>query len=483
MRTIAWLRSRRISAGFHLLSRAKSDPSPRVRAEALLGLAEIAPECAIDDFRLRTLPESERAQLIERAAGEGLMTPASLRTIARDGSASPRERTEALIALAAMGERVDPERWIPLLRAPSEDIRLIAALSVVSDTPATRSVALAQQFAMESLKLSVREASNGQIAEISRVLRMGRTAPSASYPDWCAALLSACRDRSPEHALIRREALGALLLAQPGRPGLERLMTSALAIASDPNADRRMLAYWALKSAHRYGAGDELKRLASTLARDARPHGFLACAAVTIREIAEEGHPQAATLGSLARSGGELGFQLAVDLAMELPVDDRADALRALLPEAAGQSREAMRHRCAQELVRLGGGEASLDEAIGAGRDFAEALVLAGAWSPACEADDRLVLLRSLREAEGRVEGSRTAERAALADRLVLILEDAGFDPTLRAEAAWLALVLRDQSSEALARLPRVPRNPAQESRPGGHEADSLGQWVQMPYP
>lgn len=197
---IAWLRERRTPAAFQVLYRAKSDPSPAVRAQSLLGLAEIASECSLDSFQMRHLEPDERADLITLGSESGLIDLHALRSIAMDSSAGNAERASALIELMKLGEQVDAESWLPLLGSDDESIQMLAALSVMTPAPKTRPVAVAQDHATSILRKGVRDASEGRIASVVQTLAIAREVPTVHLSHWAAALLKACNAKPHQNA-------------------------------------------------------------------------------------------------------------------------------------------------------------------------------------------------------------------------------------------------------------------------------------------
>lgn len=486
---IAWLRERRTPAAYQVLYRAKSDPSPAVRAQSLLGLAEIASESALDSFQMRHLEPDERADLITLASESGLIDSHALRSIAMDSSAGAPERASALIELMKLGEQVDAESWLPLLGADDESIQMLAALSVMTPAPKTRPVAVAQDHATGILRKGVRDASEGRIASVVHTLAIARRAPTVPLSHWAEALLKACSGKfSPECRLVSRESLRTLLAADPNRTGLQGWWTEAFEDARSEPSSLNSLAFWALEGASRPRAGRYPAWIVEDLALAGQEQGgFIAACADALKSLAEGAPCTPEQIAQLASTGGVPVKRLSLQLVDRLPHHERTRALALLVKCKASGSEPWFARHAARLLVEADpiGAQVALTETHASGElQIATALVLAGVWCDEVRSDPTLRLVRSLWLAEREIEGNRTEARAELADELMLIVDPArGFTAPIRAEAAWLALVLRDQTSEALAHLPRPRSVSPDESSPRPGDADSLEQWAQMQYP
>ena len=490
-RSIAWLRERAIPTSFRVLFRATNDPTHAVRSEAFLGLAEIAPEYQLDAFQMRNLEPNERAELIRLASSHGLIDGVSLRSIATDSSASASEKAQAMLELARQGLPVSAETWIPLLGAQDEKPKLLAALAVLAAKHRTRPIALAQAHATTQLRQSVGDASKGRIATVIGTLQLARQAPTPPLTDWANALINACHDhQSPEQRLVRREAIRTLLIAAPTHPGLEQHWRHTIDAARD-NPDKVLaLACWAFEAACL--RADQQVRTPGWLARSVREaetghntgHDTLLGLLADGLETMAAGQPcNPDLMVRIIASGGASTREQAFGMIADLPAAARVSALVTLLQSAQAIGLEPKLARAAaRDLSALDPLTAQI-QLIHAHhrRDAAAAvpLVLAGVWASDAAGDTELRLMRSLWLAECETEGARSHDRARLADELALVVNEAsGFDLPIRAEAAWLAAVLRDQTSEAMARLPRH-----QNSAPSGERADSLMQWAQTRYP
>lgn len=486
---IAWLRERRTPAAYQVLYRAKSDPSPAVRAQSLLGLAEIASECSLDSFQMRHLEPDERADLITLGSKAGLIDLHALRSIAMDSSAGNAERASALIELMKLGEQVDAESWLPLLGSDDESIQMLAALSVMTPAPKTRPVAVAQDHATSILRKGVRDASEGRIASVVQTLAIAREVPTVHLSHWAAALLKACNAKpSPECRLVSRESLRTLLAVDPNRAGLRVWWSDAFEDARSESSTLTPLAFWALEGASRQHVRGYPAWIVDDIERAGQTHGgFIAACADAIRSLAEESRCTPEQIARLASTGGDPVKRLSLQFVDRLPHHERIRALSMLIESEAAAGQPWFARHIARLLVEADpiGAQLVLTNAHAAGsRQIATALVLAGVWCDEVSSDATLELVHSLWLAEREVEGNRTEARAELADKLMMIVDPSrGFAAPIRSEAAWLALVLRDQTSEALAHLPR-PRNVSpDESSPRPGVADSLEQWAQMQYP
>ena len=490
--SISWLRERSTPAAFQILYRAKGDTTAVVRAEAMLGLSEIAPEYQLDAFQMRNLEPTERAALIRRAADEGLIDAVSLRSIATDSSASGIERAQAMQELARLEQSVDTEDWVPLLGVDDERTQLLSALAVVTDNPESRAVALAQDHAIGLLRKSVVDASKGRISLVVSTLREARRAPTEPLADWAQAIMKACYDdTSPEQQLAKREAIRTLLLVAPQTKGLRAQWLKLWNEAGNSSFDRATLAFWAFEAGC-LRHDETLKApawLAETVrASDTSGDAFLAATAEGLASLAAGQRCSDELLLSIIQTGGVRVRRHTLDLLIDRPGTSCAPTLVSLLTNAESDNLEPW-------LIRAAAGElAGRDPALAAEQllsahsrrdvNVAVALVLAGVWSSGLDDEPRLSLLRSLCDAERMVEGPRSEDRARLADELALIVDEAaGFALPIRAEAAWLAMVLRDQTSEAMAHLPRQPSSLPGDLSPKGEQADSLLQWAQMQYP
>lgn len=486
---IAWLRERRTPAAFQVLYRAKNDPSPDVRAQSLMGLAEIAPECALDAFQLRHLLADERAVLITLASEEGLIDTHTLRAMAIDSSADASVRASALLELMKLGQPVEAEAWLPLLGSGDDTAQMLAALSIVTESPRTRPVALAQDLAMGQLRRGVRDASEGKISCIVETLRAARSAPTTPLSDWSAALLKACADRdTPERRLVWREALRTLLVIDPSRPAMRSAWSLAFNETKSDPGELAPLAFWALTGACVEREEPFPTWIVEDLAQAGAEHeGFIAACAEAIVALSEGRACGPELLTRLASTGGDAVKRHGVTLVSRLPRHERSRALALLMQSRGAADEPWFARHIARELNELDPitAQVRLIEAHASGQhEIATALVLAGVWSDQLRTDSTLRLVRSLWLAEREIEGARSEARADLADELLLIVDETrGFSAPIRAEAAWLALVLRDQTSEALAHLPKTRDGSPDESSPRAAEADSLVQWAQMQYP
>ena len=185
-------------------------------------------------------------------------------------------------------------------------------------------------------------------------------------------------------------------------------------------------------------------------------------------------------------TGGPAARRLCTEAILGLNEHDRAPVIVSLIDRAGNATFES------EHVMALARDLAAIDPisaqvAIGRANPesvVARCLVLSGVWSPSCREGSSLGLLRSLWLAERETEGARSIERSALAERLELITDSPdAFSGAIRAEAAWLALVLRDQTSEAMAYLPVLSPVYDCDLSLELEQADSLMQWAQMPYP
>lgn len=486
--SVRWLRLRTTPAAFQVLRRATRDPVPAIAFEGLMGLAEIAPEYELDGYQMRHLDAQSRVRLIRVASGQGLMSLASLRAIALDSSAEASERGEALLAMRALGEEPRPSMWLAMLGARDERVRLLAAVSVITKEPRIRAVAVAQEHAMSIVRASVRDASSGRIESVVGVLGDLRLAPTEATGDWCLALLSACEDGStPERSLVAREAIRTLIVAQPTHPEARQRWLKLCAQAEPEEAP--ILASWALSAAATLdNRGANVPSWLATLPTNAAPGSAPFIASVSRAIEAWQGDPAAfgAALVGVVASGGPEGRAMGVRLVLGLPEQERGRAMVSILEQSDSIGLEAeWQLRLSRELASQDPiGAEKLLERSAPESVLAISLALEGVWTPSMPESSTLALARAVHHAEREIEGARTLDRSKLASQMELVIADTEvFHPALRGEAAWLALVLRDQSSEAMARLPLLsPVYDADLSLELEH-ADSLLQWAQMPYP
>jgi len=490
--SIRWLRERASPAAFGVLFRAKNDPSQAIRFEAMLGLSEIAPEYRLDAFQMRNLEPDERARLIRLASDQGQIDAVSLRSIAKDSSASGIERAQAMQELSRLGRPVSAESWVPLLGVEDAQTQLIAALAVVTDEPRSRAVALAQDHAIGVLRQSVVDASQGKISTVIAALREARRAPTKPLADWASALMKACKGRtSPEQKLVWREAIQTLLIVDPSKPGLERQWKRAWNAAKDNPGDSATLAFRAFEAGciRHDEAVQTPAWLAATISQtDAGDSVLIGSLADALDSMARNQAFDADVLVEIIESGGVRVREHTLTVLFSLPATTQVPALVSLLEHATKTGLEPwLVRQAAREFAALDPA-AAREQLIAAHERGDEAaaiaLVLAGAWPENANLSHRLQLMRSLWSAERMVEGARSEERASLADELALIVDEgSGFAMPIRAEAAWLAMVLRDQTSEAMAHLPRRQNSVPGDSSQGGEHADSPLQWAQMQYP
>lgn len=483
--SISWIRSRTTPAAFQVLRRASRDPVPAIAFEGLLGLAEIAPEYELDGYQMRHLPGQARAELVRRAAEQGLIGLPSLRAIAMDSSAEHAERTEALLAMQLLGEPPRPALWLPMLGSTDDRVRLLAALSIVTDSPRIRSVAIAQDHATSIVRQSVRDASSARISTVIRALADARRAPSPATADWCLALLGACSQESDEHRLVYEEALRTALTVSPQRV---RKHWEKWCQASTPD-DVTKLAGWALEVAVQRDARNASVPgwLADLPHRDATDASAFVRASGLAIEAMSEGRSPGSALVEILVTGGPTPRRLAAQAILDLPEHDRAEVITSFLERAQDATRIESSHimALARDLASIDpiSAQVALEQAE-PGSLVARCLVLSGVWSPTLREGSTLGLLRALWLAEREIEGARTEQRSSLAGRLELITNSPdAFSDEIRAEAAWLALVLRDQTSEAMANLPVLSPVYDDDLSLELEQADSLLQWAQMPYP
>ncbi|MCA9274222.1 MAG: hypothetical protein KDA31_14390 [Phycisphaerales bacterium] len=483
--SVSWIRSRTTPAAFQVLRRASRDPSPAIAFEGLMGLAEIAPEYELDSYQMRHLPGEARAELVRRASEQGLIGLPTLRSIAMDSSAEPIERAEALIAMRATGERTKPALWLPMIGATDEHVRLLAALAIVTDAPRVRSVAIAQDHATSIIRKSVRDAADGRISTVISTLTDARRAPTDATADWCLALVGACaKGNKPEHRLVVEEALRTALIAAPERA---QNHWHRLCESSHPD-DAVKLASWALDAALSLSAHNEpVPGWLADLPHRTEPDSteFVSSVSRAIEALSAN-RPAGPAIVDVAMTGGPAARRLCTEAILGLNEHDRAPVIVSLIDRAGNATFES------EHVMALARDLAAIDPisaqvAIGRANPesvVARCLVLSGVWSPSCREGSSLGLLRSLWLAERETEGARSIERSALAERLELITDSPdAFSGAIRAEAAWLALVLRDQTSEAMAYLPVLSPVYDGDLSLELEQADSLMQWAQMPYP
>lgn len=487
--SVSWIRSRTTPAAFQVLHRASRDPVPAIAFEGLMGLAEIAPEYELDGYQMRHLSPEARAELIRRASEQGLIGLPSLRSIAKDSSAQPAERAESLIAMQAQGDKPRPSLWLPLLGSTDQRVRLLAALSIVTDAPRIRSVAIAQDHATSIIRQSVRDASEGRISTVAQALADARRAPTDATADWCLALIGACvRGTSPEQQLVYEEALRTAIAVSPDRA---QKHWQKLCSVSSPE-DAAKLAGWALEAAIvRTNRGQAVPSWLADLPHRGDPTltEFVSSASRAIEAMVQTTSPNRSpgpALVDVLMTGGPAARAMATSALLALDEHSRAPAIASFFERVDGTDIES------EHVLSLARDLASIDpisaqvalERANPESLAARCLVLAGAWSPSCREGSSLGLLRSLWLAEREIEGARSVDRSLLAARLELITDQPdSYSGAIRAEAAWLALVLRDQTSEAMAFLPIL--SPVYDSNLSLEleQADSLLQWAQMPYP
>lgn len=486
--SVRWLRMRTTPAAFQVLRRASRDPVPAIAFEGLLGLAEIAPEYELDGYQMRHLPADARAELVRRASEQRLIGLHALQSIAMDSSAEPAERAEALMAMHALGEKPKPSLWLPMLGADDERVRLLAALAVVTDAPRIRSVAVAQEHATSIVRQSVRDASKGQISVVVDVLADARRATTDATANWCLALIGACgKESSPGHRLVIEEALRTALAVAPEHPGVQTCWRQLCESSKPENA--AMLASWAFEAAASLNArGERVPAWLAQLPHRADPQAteFVSSVSRAIEAMATTEKSAGPALADVMMTGGPTARTIATDAILALPEHERGTIAASVLTRVAGSELESEHvMSLARDLATIDpiSAQVVLERAESDGV-VARCLVLAGVWSASCRDDSSLGLLRALWLAEREIEGARSQERSTLADRLELIIDRPGaFSAAIRAEAAWLALVLRDQTSEAMAYLPLLSTVYDGDLSLEVEQADSLLQWAQMPYP
>lgn len=468
---VRWLRSRWTPAAFQVLRRASRDPDPRVASEGLLGLAEIAPEYELDGFQMRHLAPADRAALVRRASAEGLISAVALRAIATDSGAEPLERAEALVALSEAEEAHRPVLWLPLLGARDEYVQLLAAVHVLTDAPRERRVAVAQDHARSIVRQAVRDASRGKVGAAPRVLADLRRSHAEAGAEWAHALL-VVRGEGDDFRELRAEAARTLVTLEPEWSGLD-LLWAELADAPGRSA-------WALEAAWSLARRGE--RVPAWLGEGLGSDS----AGRVIRALGTGPGDVGGALAELIAGGSPAERAIGMRILRGLPEHQRAGAVALLLRSGrAAELKEAEVLRLTRELASADpiGALAILGNAETA-PGVARGLVLAGVWAAGRSEDSELGLLRAVVLAEREVEGAFTAERADLAERLELVIaRPSVFKHELRAEAAWLALVLRDQGSLAMAHLTGLSPVYDADLSLEVERADSLLQWAQMPYP
>ncbi|HED52927.1 MAG TPA: HEAT repeat domain-containing protein [Phycisphaerales bacterium] len=490
LEAVSWLSSRRLPSALAILNRLSHDPSPDVRHQAVLGLARISPDHVLGRFQIRTMSDSQRAELVRRAAGEGLIGIGRLESMASDETAGALERVEALLALQTLDpSRVPIDRWVALIGCDVDAVRLLAALMTIShqSDSMTRSVLVAHDFARAELDEAVRSAARGEISAVIEALHLAGRAHPAALPDWADAIIRACDpEGSPAVRLVRREALRARLRCDPAFSGSReiwnalwveagrnreaeaRLSRWTLEIVTDARRQHRRIPLWIPDAIERHGQYDQ-SRLAAKVARAGVDPSF-----DLLQPLARLVNDADAAMAGLAWSA-----------VLALPESQRMRAMQVVI-QSVGPGLPDARLRFAVRALLMGdpvGAQICLAHVTPFARDRVEAAyALAGAGIGQRGSDERLELLAALCRAESAIAGEPTAERLELASVLeVLALDHRRFGLPIRAEAAWLAMVLRDQGSEALAHLPRVRQ--AEEFRPEPVGADRLSPWAQMQYP
>ncbi len=483
---VRWLRARTTPAAFQVLRRASRDPVPAIAFEGFMGQAQIAPEFELDGYQMRHLAADHRAELIRRASQERLIGLPSLRAIAMDSSADPLERTEALLAMQAMGEAPRPSLWLPMLGASDKRVQLHAALAIVTDAPRFRAVAVAQEHATSIIRQSVRDSSSGQISAAVSVLTDARRTPTDATADWCLALIGACaKSITPEQRLVAEEALRTLVGIAPDRA---RPYWNKLCAISTPE-DASQIASWALEAAAiRRSRGQAVPAWLADLPHRTEPNSmeFVSSVSRAIGAMAAGDRSPGPALADVVMTGGPEARRLGVTQILGLAEHERSDVIASLLARSSDSHLESeLIHVLAQDLAGIDPISAQVAlESSDPQSVVVRCLVLSGVWSSACRDDSTLGLLRALVLAEQEIEGARTLDRSALAGQMQLIIErPETFSGAIRAEAAWLALVLRDQTSEAMAQLPLLSPVYDSDLSLELEQADSLLQWAQMPYP
>lgn len=472
---VRWLRGRWTPAAFQVLRRASRDPDPRVAFEGLMGLAEIAPEYELDGFQMRHLSPVDRAELIRLASEAGLMSRVSLRGIAMDSGAEDAERAEALLALRAAGEAPLPVLWLPLLGAREERVRLLAAVMVLTESPGERRVAVAQDHARSIVRGAVREASRGRSGAAERVLADLRRARAEAGAEWAHALMSV-PTVSPGAEGLRGEAVRTLVALDPGHPGA-RVAWAELCRSHEGSED---LGIWGLELAWALAQrGERVPGWLEAGIAEGAAHRVLAGLRTGSAELG-------GALGELIADGNAGERAIGMRVLMGLPEHQRTGAIAGLVRrDGAGELEAALVGRLTRELAALDPiGSQAIARGVDTDPGVRAGLVLAGVWPSGWSEDTELGLLRAVVLAEREVEGAFTADRAELAERLDDVFGRPGaFPAELRAEAAWLALVLRDQGSLAMAHL--MGQSPVYDADLSleVERADSLLQWAQMPYP
>jgi len=492
LEAVTWLSDREIPSSAAILTRLSRDASPEVRHQALLGLARISPSHELSRFQIRTLSASQRAALVRESAGEGLIGVGLLESIGSDETAGARERAEALLALESIEKTPPPiDRWVALIGSDVDAVRLLAALMTVSQSPdsANRSAMVARDFAQAELQHAVELAARGDVAPVIETLHLACRSSPAAISAWCGEIISTCDpEGSPAVRLVRREALRARLRCDPGFDGAEAIWRSLWTRASGRDEIEARLSRWSMEIAfdtHRVGRPIPAWLLGPITNQGRGIESRLAAEA--IRALTNENDHLPRALADLVRSSDPAMADLAWSAVESLPEPMRVQAYRIIIETAdAGLSDDRLQ-LAARGLQRCDpvGAQLCLANVQGSARQQVDtAYVLAGADVGRGISNDRLELLAALCRAEAAVSGEPTADRLELASVLsVLALDGGRFDMPIRAEAAWLAMVLRDQGSEALAHLPR--RRPAsdKEFRQEPSDADRLSPLAQMQYP
>lgn len=447
-----------------------------LRRHGILGLAELSEPARIDLLLVKTIADrDERAALLREAIDLKLITMDDLREVSRWPDLRPLVRARTLGQLVCDGERVEAFRLRELLGEDSiasvyASLLLlevgggregVAGLHVGDRAPLERLVAR-QVHAEPEIEVLVSDIRRFDLQSGRPILE--KLATEAGTP-----------------AVLRFEAIRTLLSIAPEDPEVCAAWRAALEHSPDAAA-RARLALAALEVARerRFGGAGSPRTFGGEVFSTLRGSGDELLIAMAEAGGTVAAHPRGAALDlapllALVRQGHEPSAAWVLEVAQDLPAEDATVLELEVLQTGRRSMREgyfvgavveAAALLAATEPARL---EAMLREAAGSAGPLFTRAALSGAlrtmaparaesaagesgagWSaPVAWPDETCTAMATLLRV--RQDGGRSPEEYGPLASIAMGRGD--LNEGLRVQAAWLALLSRDEGRSALARI------------------------------
>ncbi len=227
---------------FAQLGNSKSTP---LRAEAILGLADLSPDKGLDLLPVRKLDPMGQAAVLSEAITRGLLKTEQLEDLARWPDLQPGLYVSVAGRLVAAKKRIDPVRLRQIAVSEDPIVSTIAAILLTQMGAGAKDVTA--NATGERILTSKAKGASEAARRILGVIRERKLAAGTAFCQRAIELAGSDR-------LLRFEAVATLLVIEPSGERAAQLLSAEMAVAPDV-ADRTRLALAAASAALERDAG------------------------------------------------------------------------------------------------------------------------------------------------------------------------------------------------------------------------------------